>query len=161
MKKFLTSAFGALALALSAFAAEEVSPVSLTSFTNAIPASTTHTNSSTTDVVDLRGWRGLSMEVTATGSDVSTANVTVTLARSLSTAAGSTAGFLSSAATVETLRPVAFVFALNGTNAVRAITNFPASVFDGVSGVKVYSVANGATNSLSGLAIKFLRKRTD
>lgn len=161
MKKLLFAVIGAFALASSAFAAEEVSPVALTAFTNAVPASATYTNTSTTDVVDLRGWKGLSMEVTATGDNVSTANVTVTLARSVSHAAGSTAGFLSSAATVETLRPVAFVFALNSTNAVRAITNFPAAVFDGVSGVKVYSVANGATNSLSGLAIKFLRKRTD
>jgi hypothetical protein len=160
MKKLLVAVLGALALALPAFAAEEVSAVSLTAFTNAVPASTTHTNASTTDVVDIQAWKGLAMEVTGKSTTAGTENVTVTLARSLSTARGTTPGFLSSAATVETIRPVSFVFALNGTTTVRAITNFPASVFDGVSGVKVYSVGTG-TNALSELTIKFLRKRTD
>lgn len=160
MKRIL-ALLSLIALSFPALARdEEVSAVSLSAFTNAVPASTTYTNTSTTDVVDIQGWRNVSLQVEVAAAAAATDNVTLLLVRSLSTARSSTAGFLSSAATVETLRPCSFVFALNGTNTQRAITNLPASYLDGVSGLKVYSVQNGSTQALSGLTIKFLRKRT-
>lgn len=160
MKKILFTLLAAVGLTVAARAAEEVSVVTLSSFTNAVPAASTHTNPSSTDIVDLRGWRGLSMQITATGLTGSTSNVVVTLARSVDTVGGTTPGFLASTAVTETIRPSTFTFALNGTNVVRAITNFPATYLDGVSGLKVYSVATGS-DAVSNLAIKFLRKRTD
>lgn len=159
MKKILFTLLAAVGLTVAARAAEEVSAVTLSSFTNAVPASSTHTNPSSTDVVDIQAWKGVAMQVKFTGADVSTGNVTVTLARSLSTARGTTVGFLSSAAVVETVRPLTFVIAANGTNQVVGITNI--ANLDGISGLKVYSVQNAATNAISGLEIKFLRKRTD
>lgn len=158
MKKFIALILGLLCL--PAFARdEEVSAVTLSSFTNAVPASTIYTNTSTSDVVDIQGWRNVSLQVSAACAAASTSNITVTLVRSQSTARG-TAGFLSSAATVETVRPCTFVFPLNGTTTQIAITNLPATYLDGVSGLKVYSVQNAAGDAISGLTIKFLRKRT-
>jgi hypothetical protein len=157
MKKILALLVGLIA-SVSAFGAEEVSAVSLSAFTNAVPASTTYTNTSSSDVVDIQAWKGVAMQVKATGAGASTANVTVTLARSLSTTRG-TAPYLASTAEVETIRPLTFALALNGTTEVVAITNI--ANLDGISGLKVYSVQNGATNAISGLSIKFLRKRTD
>ncbi len=159
MKKILITLLSAIGLAVATHAAEEVSAVTLSSFTNAIPASTTHTNPSTTDVVDIQAWKGVAMQIKFTGADVGTGNVTVTLARSLSTTRSSTPGFLASTAELETVRPLTYVIAANGTNQVIGITNI--ANLDGVSGLKVYSVQNAATNAISGLAIKFLRKRTD
>lgn len=121
-----------------------------TVITNFIPATTTQT-ANLGEGVDVRGWDRLSLTATYKGVAAGTSNITVTLVRS-------TTHTTPNLATYETIRPMTWVFALNGTNTAVAVTNLPHDTISGITALKIYSVATGA-DALTNLTVKITRKR--
>lgn len=118
--------------------------------TNYIPATTTQT-ALVGNGIDVRGWDRLSLKATFSGVAAGTSNITVTLVRS-------TSNTTPDLATYETVRPMTWVFPLNGTNTQVIVTNLPRDSVSGITALKIYSVATGA-DALTNLTVKITRKR--
>lgn len=154
-------ALGLTLLTASVFA-DEVSQISFdgtvsppatgtaVAITNYIPPTTTQT-ANLGNGIDLRNWATFSLKATYAGVAAGTSNITVTLVRS-------TSNTTPDLATYETVRPLTWVFPLNGTNTQVIVTNLPRDVTSGITALKIYSVGVGA-DALTNLTIKVTRKR--
>jgi len=159
--KYLKFLFGLLACIGFTVFADEVSvknfdgtsteaSYSGATITNVVPASTT-TTANVGVGVDLRGWERFALEATYKCPTTGTSNVTVTLVRS-------TSNTTPDLATYETVRPMTWVFPLNGTTTQVVVTNLPRDMCSGITALKIYSVATGA-DAVTNLTVKVLRKR--
>jgi hypothetical protein len=158
--KYLKFLFGLLAgIGLTAFG-DEVSQKNFNGtldgntgtivITNFIPATTTQT-AHLGEGVDLRGWDRFALTASYAGVAAGTSNITVTLVRS----GRNTTPDL---ATYETVRPMTWVFPLNGTNTQVIVTNLPRDSVSGITALKLYSVGVGS-DALTNLTVKITRKR--
>jgi Flp pilus assembly protein TadG len=101
--------------------------------------------------VDIRNWENVSMAFTfygaALGDGLTTSsNVTVTFART-------TGNPTSSSALWETTPKFTWAVPANGTNVVVAVTNLPRDSISGITGFKVVSIQNAATNRIDGVQL--------
>ena len=103
-------------------------------------SSTSNVNSG---VILVRQHRGIAIVPAFTGSGASTLNVTFKWDVS------------ADGTNYTTTQPLSLVVPANGTNAVIAYTNVPATYLNNVRYLRVSSVANGATNSLTGVSITY------
>jgi len=116
------------------------------SATNSVAASTTLT-SNTGNVIDLKNYTRLGLQVEFTHASTTAAgNLTLTLIRS------------ADGVTYETTPTLTWVIPNNNTNQVVAFTNLPAANTDAVRYIKVKSIQNGATNAMTGFKIWAVRK---
>ena len=136
----------------------------LVAATNRIAASTTYTNTVATNGVSLINWDRASIAVTVLPSALDAdGTLVLTFVRTqYPNAAGTTSAvnrYASSAATWETGAFLTWTLSLAATNSLTIITNLPTGWIDGVTGLKVLSIQNTATNEVGGITVKVLRKR--
>lgn len=140
MKQILLALGAALAMALPA-AAQQYTVTTLTSHTNAVPASTTDTTDS--NAVTLTKFANVGVQVQFQGSHADdTANMTFSFIRSVN-------GVLYDSV------PLTFAVPVNGTTAVRASTNW---VLGGIGYLKLTSIQNAATNQVTNIVIRVSTK---
>lgn len=139
MKRLLL--FSALALAAHLPAqAQQYTTYTLTSHTNTVPASSTDTVAS--NAIGLTKYNNAAVQVQFQGSAADTGNVTFSFVRSQNGSSYDTV-------------PLTFVVPANGTTAVRASTNYQ---FGATGYLKLLSIANAATNSVTNIVIRVTLK---
>jgi hypothetical protein len=117
--------------------------------TNVLALSATQTANMGT-YVDIRNWENVSLALgfygAALGDGLATGNITVTLARTTGNPTSSTALW-------ETATKFTWAVPANGTNVVVGVTNLSRDWVSGVTGLKVISIQNGATNRIDGVQL--------
>lgn len=155
MKTLLVGAVTAVALILAApVARADASEPKDFGVTNVLALSATQTVNMGT-YADIRNWENVSLALTfygaALGDGLASGNVTVTLARTTGNPTSSTAIW-------ETTPRLTWAVPANGTNVVVGITNIPRDSISGITGLKVVSIQNGATNRIDGVALRVTAK---
>jgi len=117
--------------------------------TNVLALSATQTANMGT-YVDIRNWENVSLALgfygAALGDGLATGNITVTLARTTGNPTSSTALW-------ETATKFTWAVPANGTNVVVGVTNLSRDWVSGVTGLKVVSIQNAATNRIDGVQL--------
>lgn len=117
--------------------------------TNVLALSATQTANVGT-YADIRNWENVSLALkfygAALGDGLATGNVTVTFART-------TDNPTSSSALWETATKFTWAVPANGTNVVVGVTNLSRDWISGVTGLKVVSIQNAATNRIDGVQL--------
>ena len=162
MKNLILTAFAVLAFAGSAFA--ETSAIRVGSalgdrgqtvaLTNAIPASSTE-STLVGSGVDLREWKSVALQASFAGAAGTNATATFTFVRSATRLGPGDSGIV-----WETTPRFTWTIAgLTSSGTIVGVTNLPIDLISGASAIKVYSVAAGTTNALTGLTLTVNRKR--
>lgn len=118
--------------------------------TNAVPAETTQSTAAALgSAVDVSNYHDVGVVVSFKGLDADTGDVVVKIIRS-----GDNTTFESAAAAGLTITNAA-----NGTNTVVSYTPVPVTTLGSAGYLKLLSVQNAATNGITNLTVKVIKKR--
>lgn len=147
MKKLLA----VLTLGLLAFGARaDVSRSASFGVTNTAAANVT-TTANVGSAIDIGNWQNIALQCSFVGSATTNNNLVITFSRTIDDPDSSTAVW-------ETTPKFTWTIPTDGTNSVVGFTNMPRDTISAVRGLKVLSIQNTATNTLSSLTLRLIGK---